>query len=263
MAGLRKDLDPSHMAVGVKQLIKLDRKILEDWFRLTGNAGVAYGIIGYATDGLPGGGFLYTNKDSLSVGVVTHIDHCVAEKASPYELLSRLLEHPFISPMVEGGEVLEYAAHMICEGGIEAIPEVYTHGLMVVGDAAGLSSNNGFVVRGMDLAIESGVLAAKTALLAHAKEDYSSNTLRQYKSDLYDSFALKDMKTYSGAVSLMKDKALYTSYPDLMTDIFGSLYEQKSVPKETLRKIALRAMRSNDVSLTSLGRFAWKTVNRL
>ena len=61
---------------------------------------------------------------------------------------------------------LEYSAHLIPEGGYNAIPPVYTDGLMVAGDAAGLCYTNGINLEGINLAMTSGVLAAETAIKA-------------------------------------------------------------------------------------------------
>ncbi len=60
-----------------------------------------------------------------------------------------------IAPLIKGGKLLEYGAHLVPEGGVAMMPRLSTGGMLVVGDAAGFGINNGFVVRGMDLAIGS------------------------------------------------------------------------------------------------------------
>lgn len=262
-AGLRGKYKPSNMAVGVKELIGMDRATIEERFGLTGNEGTAYGMIGYPTQGVPGGAFFYTNIDSISVGLVMHIDHCSEQKVSPAEAMEEFLAHPFIAPLIRNGKMLEYGAHVVCEGGINGMPKLFTDGMLVVGDAAGLGSNNGFAVRGMDYAIASGIYAADTIIEAKEKGDFSSASLAGYKKKLENSFVLQDMKTYAGAGPFMKAERLYTAYPQMVKDIFGSVYAQKSQPKENLMSSLLRARKDSHISFMNLARDGWKAVRNL
>ncbi|NBJ15039.1 MAG: FAD-dependent oxidoreductase [Dehalobacter sp. 4CP] len=262
-AGLRDRYNPANFAVGVKELIGLDRTTLEERFGLTGNEGTEYAMLGYPTKGVSGGAFFYTNADSISVGLVMHIDHTSSHQVSPSEALEDFLAHPAIAPLIRGGKVLEYGAHVVPEGGYNALQKLFTDGLLVVGDAAGLGSNNGFTVRGMDLAIASGIYAADTILEAKAKGDFSAATLASYKKKLEDSFVLKDMKTYAGAAAFMKGDRLFNAYPKLVEGIFTSIYTQESIPKENLLKSVLQARKENGVSYMSLGSDVWKAVKNL
>ncbi len=262
-AGLRDQPQPSAMAVGVKELIGLNRSIIEERFGLTGNEGTAYGMIGYPTRGVPGGAFFYTNLDSISVGLVMHIDHCSEHKVSPADALEEFLAHPFIAPLIRGGQVLEYGAHMVPEGGINGVPKLYTDGMLVVGDAAGLGSNNGFAVRGMDYAIASGIYAADTIITAKEKGDFTAATLSQYEQMLENSFVLQDMKTYAGAGPLMKTQRIYNEYPQMAADVLDQVYTQQSLPKENLLKILMQARKDSKVSFLNLGKDGWKAVKSL
>ncbi|MHB8933094.1 MAG: FAD-dependent oxidoreductase, partial [Bellilinea sp.] len=154
-AGLRGTIPARHAGVGVKEVIGLPREVIEERFHLSGNQGAAYNIVGYATRGVPGGGFLYTNQESLSVGLVIHLDALVERQLKPAEIFEDFLAHPMIAPLIKGGKLLEYGAHLVPEGGLAMMPQLAADGLLLVGDAAGLGVNNGFVVRGMDLAIGS------------------------------------------------------------------------------------------------------------
>src|SRR5690606_12701108 len=69
-AGLRKELQPQDVAVGVKEVIELPEKVIEDRFNLNGDEGLSWLFAGACTGGIIGGGFLYTNKSSLSLGLV-------------------------------------------------------------------------------------------------------------------------------------------------------------------------------------------------
>ena len=77
-AGIRSKEPMRHLALGVKSVIALPREVIEARFTLTGDEGVAYSIVGDCTQGLGGGGFLYTNLDSVSVGVVVRLDELAA-----------------------------------------------------------------------------------------------------------------------------------------------------------------------------------------
>lgn len=262
-AGLRGRHQPANLAVGVKQLIGLDRAVLEERFSLSGDEGVAYSMVGAPTRGTPGGAFLYTNSDSLSIGLVIHCDHCVQAKVSPIEVMDEFLDHPFIASLIRGGRTLEYGAHLVAEGGVAAMPKLFTHGMLVAGEAAGLGLNNGFTVRGMDLAIGSGICAADTVLEAKERADFSAASLAAYEQKLSQSYVLKDMRAYAGAVPFMKTERLFNEYPQLVAQIMGPIYTQASKPKENLLPILLRARKESGVSFASLAKDAWKAVRNL
>lgn len=262
-AGLKGKNDPRNLAVGVKELIGLDRTLVEERFGLSERSGTAYAMMGYPTQGICGGAFLYTNIDSISIGLVMHIDHCVEEGISPAEVLEDFLAHPSIAPLIRGGKVLEYGAHMVQEGGMEAMPKIVTDGMLVVGDAAGLGSNNGFAVRGMDYAVASGIYAADAVLEAGAKEDYSSTGLEGYQKRMEEGFVLKDMNTYSGAESFISNKRLYTNYPKMVEDILRTVYTQRGVPKENLWDTIKRARKDSELSYGELGRVVLGAVKNL
>ena len=183
-AGLRGRIPTHQIAVGVKELIGLPRETIEERFHLAGDEGAAYAIVGFATGGVAGGGFLYTNKESLSVGLVMQLDELLASRRKPADILDEFLAHPMVAGLVRGGKLLEYGAHLVPEGGIEMMPRLAAGGMLVVGDAAGFTINNGFVVRGMDLAIGSAIAAADAVLEAKARGDFSEQGLSLYQQKL-------------------------------------------------------------------------------
>uniref|UniRef100_UPI0021AD3355 FAD-dependent oxidoreductase n=1 Tax=Neomoorella sulfitireducens TaxID=2972948 RepID=UPI0021AD3355 len=136
-AGLRKPIKLEHLAVGVKELIELPREVIEERFNLRGDEGAAYALVGEATHGIAGGAFLYTNKESISLGVVMRLDDLVKSGQQPSEIIEDLMEHPCIAPLIKDGRTIEYGAHLIAEGGMEMMPQLYTGGMLVAGDAAG------------------------------------------------------------------------------------------------------------------------------
>lgn len=250
--GLRGRFNPAHLAVGVKELIGLPRETIEERFHLTGNEGVAYGLVGFATRGVAGGGFLYTNQESISIGLVMHLDELIETGLKPAEVIEDFLAHPSIAPLIRGGKLLEYGAHLVPEGGLTMMPRLYMDGLLVVGDAAGLSVNNGFVVRGMDLAIGSGMAAAEAILEARKKGDFSAQMLSIYQRLLSESFVLKDMQTYSGAPEFMKNERLYKAYPEFLASLMTSIYQHEGAPKEHLLPMAMKSLKSSHISPLSL-----------
>jgi electron transfer flavoprotein-quinone oxidoreductase len=262
-AGLCEHIETGHLAVGVKELIGLPRETIEERFNLTGDEGAAYGIVGFATKGIPGGGFLYTNKESLSIGLVMHLDKLVHAGVKPDEVMEEFLVHPMVEPLVRGGKLLEYGAHLVPEGGIAMMPRLHMNGMLVIGDAAGLSVNNGFVVRGMDLAIGSGIAAAEAVLEAKAKNDFSAQSLSVYQQKMDNSFVMKDMKTYAGAPHFMKRPRMYEAYPEMVTHMMAKIYRQEAMPKNHIRCDVLKGFRESNVSLLDLVKDGLKGVQSL
>ncbi len=260
--GQRSGFDIHNMGVGVKYLYQLDEKTINERFRCASDEGVAYGIMGDVSEGIPGGGFLYTNKESISVGLVVHIDHLAESGKTPYDLLDHMVANPEIAALLEGATVVEYGAHMVAEGGKNNLPaSIYGDGWMIVGDAAGFAANNGFTVRGMDFAAMSGLLAAETIL--GAKGDYSKSSLADYQRKIDNSFVDKDMVTYSGAPSFMKDERVYTELTNMVCSIFASMYKQNGTPKVNLLPTLTGSVKESGLSLVQLGKIGLKAVKSL
>ncbi|MDR1068186.1 MAG: FAD-dependent oxidoreductase, partial [Clostridiales Family XIII bacterium] len=136
--GLKKELMPHQAAVGVKEIIKLDEETINDRFGLESGEGAALLIAGDASGGAEGGGFLYTNKDSISIGTVATLSHIGAGgRVKVPDMIDRLKEHPGIAPLLRGGEAREYAAHLVPEAGANMTPELFWNGVLACGDAAG------------------------------------------------------------------------------------------------------------------------------
>ncbi|MDD5371769.1 MAG: FAD-dependent oxidoreductase [Anaerolineaceae bacterium] len=262
-AGLRGRLPNHHVAVGVKELIGLPHEVIEERFHLTGHEGVAYAMVGFATRGVAGGGFLYTNEDSLSLGLVIQLDKLLESRLNPADILDEFLEHPMLAPLIKDGILLEYGAHLVPEGGVDMMPRLYTGGMLVAGDAAGLTINNGFVVRGMDLAIGSGIAAAEAVLEARDCKDFSAQSLSVYQTKLDRSFVMADMRTYSRATHFMQNERLFTAYPEMLANLMTRIYTQQSQPKPHLMPELLKSLQDSHVSFFDLGRDALNGVRSL
>jgi electron transfer flavoprotein-quinone oxidoreductase len=249
-AGLRNDPKASDMGMGIKLLLGLSEDTINDRFHLVRDQGADISFLGAAGD-MRGGGFLYTNRESVSVGLVLHLDSLKASGRTPYDALNDFLQHPQVKKLIKGAVPLEYSAHLIPEGGFNAIPPVFTDGFMVVGDAAGLCYTNGINLEGINLAMTSGVLAAETAIKALEAGDYSARMLSLYKKKLDDSFVIKDMKTFKNAAGMMRLERLFRTYPQVLAAVMEKLYRVDGVPRSKLLRLA-RKEALKEVGLTDL-----------
>lgn len=195
--GFHKEWRPDEVALATMEILKLDSKIIEDRFGLEGNQGCAIELFGDATKGIVGTGFLYTNKDTLSIGVGTLLSGMIEHKIKPYDLLEYVKNHPMIRPYIQGSEPQEYLAHLIPEGGYKSIPRLVGNGVMVIGDAAQLV--NAIHREGSNMAMTSGRLAAETIIEAKEIGYYTENILKSYADKLLDSFVGQDLKKYKDA----------------------------------------------------------------
>lgn len=238
--GMVPDLSPHNVAVGVKELIELPRQQLEDRFNLIGGEGTAWLFAGSPSNGLLGGGFLYTNQDTVSLGVVCGLADIERSDKSVPQMLEDFKQHPAIQPLIEGGKLIEYSAHMVPEGGYDMLPKLSGDGVMVVGDAAGLCLNLGFTVRGMDLAIASGEAAAKAAIVAKQHNDFSAKALALYQELLQENFVLKDMKLYKKLPAFLENPRMFNDYPRMAADMMSDLFVVNGTPAKPMLGKLLR-----------------------
>jgi electron transfer flavoprotein-quinone oxidoreductase len=241
-AGLRGRQDPHHFAVGFKEIIELPAGAIEDRFGLAAGQGAAQLFFGSVSHGLFGGGFLYTNQQSVSLGMVVGIGDLAAADppVESYLLLDELKARPEIAPLIAGGASVEYSAHVIPEGGLAASPKLSGPGVLVAGDAAGLALNLGITVRGMDFALISGVLAGRAILQAKAAGDFSAAGLAGYEAALRDSVVIKDLTTFKDALKVLDNPRLFTRYPQAVCSIFQQLMWIGEGPKSKLSSTAMR-----------------------
>lgn len=232
-AGLRKPGNPKDYAVGFKEVIELDSTLIEERFGLEGNEGAARLFMGEVTRGKFGGGFLYTNKDSLSLGIVVGIKDLMEGSPAVQApiLLDEFKQRPEIARLIKGGESVEYSAHVIPEGGLKAIGKLYGNGILLAGDAAGLAMNIGVTVRGMEYALASGYYAAQAVLQAKEKADFTANSLSEYEKLLNDSFVMKDFAAFKEAPVVLDSPRFFKHYPELLGNIMKDVYEVPAGPK--------------------------------
>lgn len=192
-AGLKQELQPGQTEVGAKEVIAMDASEIEKRFGLDPGEGLQWIFEGKSFFGQKGTGFLYTNKDSISIGVLTALSDIRADGIAVTEMVDRLKAHPLVQPLIEGGKLVEYSAHLLPKGDAGTLSGLYGDGVLVIGDAAGMTVNKGYVVRGMDLAVESALLAADTVIKASGQNDFSKEMLKSYGTAVRESFIVKDM----------------------------------------------------------------------
>ena len=231
--GLRKEIKDSDVTLNVKEVIKLPKETIENRFNLEDNNGCGGKILGGPLKDMFALGFLYTNKDSISIGFGVGLDDLKKIKKTPYELLDELKNHPAINKYINGGETIEYSAHMIPEGGFNSIPQLYTDGALIVGDAAMFVNN--VHMEGTNLAMLSGKLAAETAIIAIDKNDFSKKTLSIYEKKIKNSIIYKDLKTHKNTIKVLKKniKTLTNLYPELIGDFIKLITDADGIDKKT------------------------------
>lgn len=234
-AGLRDEISADNVALAVKEILFMPQETIDARFNIKDDEGVVIEAMGKITDGMMGTGFLYTNKDSLTIGVgcmLSDFKHC-ASRTSPYALLERMKQHPAIAPMIAGGEMKEYAAHLIPEGGFYALPTVYGDGWLIVGDSGGFV--NSVHREGSNLAMTSGWLAAETVIAALAAgKGFGAASLKAYKDALDQSYVMKDLHKYRDLPAVFhKNNQFFTTYPELVNRAAKTIITVDGVDKKT------------------------------
>lgn len=230
-------LQPRHVAVGVKEVIALPERVISDRSMCGDEDGMAWMFVGDASKGHVGGGFLYTNRESISVGIVAPISDLYESETPIYQLLEDFKRHPDVAPVLAGGEVLEHSGHMVAEGGFDAMPPLVGDGVLLAGESALMCINAGYTVRGMDLAIAAGMHAGRAAAEALERGDTSAAGLAGYRAALENSFVLKDLRTLRHFPNFMETTPrVFDSYPDMVRDVMRSVFLADGTPVKPLRK---------------------------
>ena len=261
-AGLQREFRAEEMTLGVKEVLRLDAHTIEERFNLANDQGMATEYVGFATGSVKGGAFLYTNRDTLSIGVVTQIASLAQQRVIPYELLDQFKQHPAVAPLVRDSTPVEYSAHMIPEGGWAMLPQLSRAGLMVVGDAAGFVFAAGIFLEGMNFAIASGLAAAATAQEAHAQGDFSAESMAGYRRRLEKSFVLQDLKRFKRAPAFLNNERLLHVYPELLCQAAENVFRSEGRPRHRLGRTIYSAMRRK-VGLPTMLRDGWQAARAL
>jgi electron transfer flavoprotein-quinone oxidoreductase len=240
-AGLHAGWTPAQVALGVRATYRLPEETINERFSLSADEGASAEFLG-CTEGVRGGGFVYTQAEALSVGLVMHLDSLVSQGLPPYQLLEDFVFSPAVAPLLKGAALVEYSAHVLPEGGPSMVPKLSSAGLLVAGDAGGLCYTNGLTQEGMNLAFTSGALAGEVAADALAAGDVSAESLGRYEQQLRESFVLQDMHTNRRAVELLHEDRLFSLYPQVINGFFESLYRADGNPKLRAGRVGQRVL---------------------
>ncbi|MEO1023091.1 MAG: FAD-dependent oxidoreductase [Bacteroidota bacterium] len=257
--GLQDKYVPAdHMLTGIKEIIRFDQSVLEDRFQLNGLSGMSNEFVGWATNGIEGGGFLYTNRDTISLGLVLGLKDLREKQQKPYDVLNHFKSHPTIADTIKGGEVVEYSAHVVSSGDSRVMPkQLYKDGILLAGEAANLLMNAGKAIQGMDYAMRSGILAAETIVEAKAKNDYTSTTLKSYRTKMDESYIMKDIRGFQNAVHLLHTDTMQHKVPNLVCDFGRQFFTIKNEPTPKSRQM-LRGAIKRHASLWELAKLGIK-----
>ena len=242
-AKLRERFPHRKVAVGVKEVLALPREVIQERFGLEGDEGVAMEFFGQSVRGLVGSAFLYTNKDSISVGLSCSVESLIAGKIPPAELLAQFKRHPAVRRWVRGAERLEYGAQMIPEGGYYGIPLLVRDGFMVCGSAAGFVGG-AFYHEGSSMAITSGRLAAETILEARKRGEYSTRALKPYVRRLQQSPVIKDLYQQRRLSAWCHESPrFFREYPDLAIELLRDYFTVSEKTKNEIHRGIARKFR--------------------
>jgi electron transfer flavoprotein-quinone oxidoreductase len=255
-AGMYGPVDAANYTVGVKETLALPKDVIDERFGVRGREGVDIEILG-GTSGVNGGGFVYTNLDTVAVGCVLKLPKLAAQQTRPEEIIANLKRHPAIFPLVEGGEVKEYSAHVIPEAGLAMMPKMTGEGILVAGDAAAMCLAAGIWLEGVNFAMASGIYAGEAAAEALASGDVGASGLAGYERRLNDTFVLRDHKKLRRAPALVLSDRVQHMYPQMIANTVERMFRvDNPTPKPGLRKILNAERKRAGVKLVDLARDA-------
>jgi electron transfer flavoprotein-quinone oxidoreductase len=241
-AGLKQALRPSEVSLSIKETLQLKEDQIDERFQAWGGRGAACLFIGNPLTGCRGGGFLYTNCKSLSLGLVVPLD-CISSDITAPDFFAGFKNAFPVSDLIRDAAAVEYAAHLIPTGGAGMMPKLVGPGMLVIGDAAGLVVNTGLRTRGADLAIASGVAAAECAAAALKGGGLDQAAIENYPQHLKTIGVIDELERYRRMPDFLKTPRLYEAYPEAACDVIGSLFEVSSEAKPRLGKLVWQTLK--------------------
>ncbi len=253
--GLYPNFSASSMTLGVKEVLELPSSTINERFRVSDTQGVDIEILG-CTGQLKGGGFLYTNRSTISIGVIVTLSSLAASQQRPEQLLDALKAHPSIAPLIEGSRSVEYGAHLIPEGGWRSRPTLSMPGMMVCGDAASLCLASGLWLEGVNNALGSGALAGRVAARACRRPRQTPHDHQRYERELRQSFVGINHQRLNAAPEVVLGDVLQHHVPQLLVGIADDLFTVTDpIPKPSLIKILHRNLRASGLNARQVLRF--------
>lgn len=238
---------PCQMAVGIKEVFELPAGVIEDRFLLPEGEGAAMLFVGDCTHGKVGGGFLYTNRDSISLGLVATISTAAGggNDTPVYQMLEDFKGHPAVAPIIRGAKMVEHSGHMVPEGGINIMPPLVGDGVLLAGESAMMCINLGYQVRGMDYAVAAGMHAGREAARAIDAGDTSAEGLSSYVAALEASFVLRDLRQYRKVPAFMEGfTRMFDGYPQTVRDLMNGMFVVDGEPMPPMKKQVTGALKS-------------------
>ncbi len=236
-AGMAEASDAAHYTLGVKETLALPKDVIDERFGVRDRHGVDIEIVG-CTSGVNGGGFIYTNLDTVAVGVVLKLPKLATQSLRPEEIIARMKRHPAIAAFVDGADLKEYSAHLIPEGGVAMMPRMTTSGMLVAGDAAALCLAAGLWLEGVNFAMASGMYAAEAAVEALRAGDVSAAGLAGYERRLRSTFVLRDHHRLRRAPELVLSDRVQHLYPKMVTGVVERMFRvDNPTPKPRVHQI--------------------------
>ena len=246
-AGLRGRLVPRQLYHGIKRLYRLDQGAIDKRFSVGQGNGRALFFLGEFMHGIGGGAFVYTNRDTLSVGLVVSMDSLIRATTEHFDTVGKLIdiqdefeEHPMVAELLDGAQLMEYSAHNIPKGFKSIVKKPYADGFLVAGDALGSFVKIGPMIDGMRRAITSGMMAATAYSEAAPSGSFKSRNLSRYRDLLTPIY--EDVNR-SGRDSFISESAFtYHTLPRVLfaTKLMASTYKFKPVPPEPDGKDAIQ-----------------------
>lgn len=242
MAGLAHRPRAKSVALAVKETLALPAEKIEERFGLEKETGAAIEIVGEVTAGMAGSAFIYTNRETISVGVGVLLEGLVRHGGEAYALLDRFKAQPQVRRLLDGAQPLEYAAHLIPESGLAGV-RLYGGGALVAGDAAGMV--NAVNTEGANLALLSGKAAAETVAAGLAAGRLDTDALAGYRDRLADSPVLEDLRKYGGATAFFADHPhFFRRYPRLFAAAARELLTVDGLSKADKHHLIMKLVRS-------------------
>jgi electron transfer flavoprotein-quinone oxidoreductase len=249
----RPHLAASATELGIKEVYELDAGTIEDRFQVGPGEGHAEEwVTGLFPPGVMGGGFLYTNQTTISLGLIVQLGSLFGKQVYSHDLIERFKQHPTIQARLRGARLVEYGAKLISSGWASRPAAFHGDGWMIAGDAAGFVFSNGIVIQGMNYAVRTGLEAAETALAAKKAGQHDARALAEYDRRLEATGVLHDFRDFEKMDRVKWNPRYYTLYPKFAARLLHDLMSENGRPKKSVRRLLLEARKEAGVPITAL-----------
>jgi electron transfer flavoprotein-quinone oxidoreductase len=237
----------------MKEVYRLDPTVIQDRFGVGPGEGHAEEwVTGIFPPGVMGGGFLYTNQDTLSVGLILNIHSMFGKGVYSHDLMEQFKLHPTIASRLRGAELVEYGAKLISSGWASRPAAFHGDGWMVAGDAAGFVFSNGLTIQGMNYAVRTGLEAAETALAAKKAGASTASQLSEYDARLAATNVLSDFRDFARMDRVKWNPRFYTVYPKFAAELFRTMFTERGGPKQPVRRLLRSAQKAAGIPTSTL-----------